>query len=157
MADVRVVNPAKKGGRDQRGRFVRGQSGNPAGRPRGCLDNVNRAAQVLLAGEGAALTRRAIELALDGDPAAMRLCLERVLGPCRERAVEFVMPPINSAADLATAMSAVAAATAQGAITPREAMQLGHLVEAYVRAVEATEFEQRLKALELADAAAASA
>jgi aromatic ring hydroxylase len=34
---------------------------------------------------------------------------------------------------------------------------LGHLVEAYVRAVEATEFEQRLKALELADAAAASA
>ena len=23
----------------------------------------------------------------------MRLCLERVLGPCRERAVEFVMPP----------------------------------------------------------------
>jgi Family of unknown function (DUF5681) len=157
MADLRVVKSGKKGGRDQRGRFVRGQSGNPAGRPRGCLDHVNRAAQVLLAGEGAALTRRAIELALDGDPATMRLCLERVLGPCRERAVEFVMPPIKSAADLATAMSAVAAATAQGTITPREAMQLGHVVEAYVRAVEATEFEQRLKALELADAAAASA
>ena len=157
MADLRVVKSGKKGGRDAHGRFVRGQSGNPAGRPRGCLDHANRAAQVLLAGEGAALTRRAIELALDGDPAAMRLCLERVLGPCRERAVEFVMPPINSAGDLATAMSAVASATAQGAITPREAMQLGHVVEAYVRAVEATEFEQRLKALELADAASASA
>ena len=135
---------------------MRGQSGNPAGRPRGCLDHFNRAAQVLLAGEGAALTRRAIELALDGDPAALRLCLERVLGPCRERAVEFEMPPIRSAADLAPAMSAIAAATAQGAITPREAMQLGQVVEAYVRAVEATEFERRLKALELADAAIAS-
>ena len=157
MADLRVVKSGKQIARDERGRFLRGRSGNPAGRPRGCLDHVNRAAQILLAGEGAALTRRAIELALDGDQAALRLCLERVLGPCRERAVEFVMPPIKSAADLATAMSAVAAATAQGAITPREAMQLGQVVEAYVRAVEATEFERRLKALEVADAAAASA
>jgi hypothetical protein len=157
MPEIGMVKSGKQIVRDQHGRFLRGQSGNPAGRPRGCLDHVNRAAQILLAGEGAALTRRAIEMALDGDPAAMRLCLERVLGPCRERAVEFVMPPIKSAADLATAMAAVATATAQGAITPREAMQLGQVVEAYVRAVEATEFERRLKALELADAAAASA
>jgi hypothetical protein len=157
MPEIGMVKSGKQIVRDEHGRFLRGQSGNPAGRPRGCLDHVNRAAQILLAGEGAALTRRAIEMALDGDPAAMRLCLERVLGPCRERAVEFVMPPIKSAADLATAMAAVATATAQGAITPREAMQLGQVVEAYVRAVEATEFERRLKALELADAAAASA
>ena len=157
MADLRVVKSGKQIARDEHGRFLRGQSGNPAGRPRGCLDHANRAAQVLPAGEGAALTRRAIELALDGDQAALRLCLERVLGPCRERAVEFVMPPIKSAADLATAMSAVAAATAQGAITPREAMQLGQVVEAYVRAVEATEFERRLKTLEMADATSASA
>ena len=115
------------------------------------------AVQVLLAGEGAALTRRAIELALDGDQQAMRLCLERTVGPCRDRAVAFEMPPIKSAADLAPAMSAIAAATAEGAITPREAMQLGQVVEAYVRAVEATEFERRLKALELVDAATASA
>jgi uncharacterized protein DUF5681 len=156
MPELGPIKSAKKSARDPRGRFLRGQSGNPAGRPQGCRDHVNRAAQVLLAGEGAALTRRAIELALDGDPAAMRLCLERVLGPCRERAVAFEMPPIRSAADLAPAMSAIAAATAQGAITPREAMQLGQVVEAYVRAVEATEFERRLKALELADAATAS-
>jgi hypothetical protein len=31
-------------------------------------------------------------------------------------------------------------------------MQLGHVIEAYVRAVEATEFERRLRALETADA-----
>jgi hypothetical protein len=33
-------------------------------------------------------------------------------------------------------------------------MQLGHMVEAYVRAVEATEFERRLRVLEAADDAA---
>jgi hypothetical protein len=108
----------------------------------------------LLAGEGEALTRKAVELALAGDPAALRLCLERIVGPYRERAVEFVMPPIRNAGDLAGAMAAVADAAAQGAVTPREAMQLGHVVEAYVRAVEATEFERRLRVLEAVDGAA---
>jgi len=105
----------------------------------------------LLAGEGEALTRKAVELALAGDLAALRLCLERIVGPYRERAVEFTMPPIHDAVDLAGAMAAVADATAEGAVTPREAMQLGHVVEAYVRALEATEFERRLSALEAAD------
>jgi hypothetical protein len=62
------------------------------------------------------------------------------------------MPPIRNAVDLAGAMAAVADAGAEGAVTPREAMQFGHVIEAYVRAVEATEFERRLRALEAADA-----
>jgi hypothetical protein len=105
----------------------------------------------LLAGEGEALTRKAVELALAGDPTALRLCLERIVGPYRERVVEFTMPPIRNAADLAGAMAAVADATAQGAITPREAIQLGQVFEAYVRAVEATEFDRRRRVLEVAD------
>jgi hypothetical protein len=55
---------------------------------------------LLLAGEGEALTRKAVELALAGDPTALRLCLERIVGPYRERPVEFTMPPIRNAADL---------------------------------------------------------
>ena len=106
----------------------------------------------MLAGEGEALTRKAVELALAGDPNALRLCLERVVGPYRERAVEFTMPPTGNAGDLAGAMAAVAGATAQGEVTPREAVQLGQVFEAYVRAVEATEFERRLRVLEAADA-----
>ena len=152
MPDLDQIKQGEQGERDGRRRFARGRSGNPAGRPRGCRDHVNRAARLLLAGEGEALTRKAVELALAGDPAALRLCLERIVGPYRERAVEFTMPPIGNAADLAGAMAAVADATAQGAVTPREAMQLGHVFEAYVRAVEATEFERRLRVLEAADA-----
>jgi hypothetical protein len=34
-------------------------------------------------------------------PAPLRLCLERILGPHRERGVEFTMPLIRNAADLA--------------------------------------------------------
>jgi hypothetical protein len=152
MPDLGQIKQGEQGVRDRGGRFVRGRSGNPAGRPRGCLGHVNRAARLLLAGEGEALTRKAVELALAGDPMALRLCLERIVGPYRERAVEFTMPPIRNASDLAGAMAAVADATALGEVTPREAMQLGHVVEAYVRAVEATEFERRLRVLEAVDA-----
>src|SRR5437870_5538309 len=121
MPDLDQIKQGEQGVRDRRGRFARGRSGNPAGRPRGCRDHINRAARLLLAGEGEALTRKAVELALAGDPTALRLCLERIVGPYRERAVEFTMPPIGSAADLAGAMAAITGATARGAVTPREA------------------------------------
>jgi hypothetical protein len=85
MPDLDQIKQGEQGVRDRRGRFARGRSGNPAGRPRGCRDHVNRAARLPLAGEGAALTRKAVELPLAGDPTAMRLCVERILPPCRER------------------------------------------------------------------------
>src|SRR6266853_1573081 len=89
MPDLDQIKQGEQGERDRRGRFARGRSGNPAGRPRGCRDHVNRAARLLLAGEGEALTRKAVELALAGDPTALRLCLERIVGPYRERVGEF--------------------------------------------------------------------
>src|SRR5882762_470713 len=63
MPDLDLIKQAEQGVRDRRGRFAKGRSGNPAGRPRGCRDHVNRAAR-LLASEGEALTRKAVELAL---------------------------------------------------------------------------------------------
>src|SRR5437868_15011164 len=105
-----------------RGRpFERGRSGNPAGRRAGSCNKTTAAAAALLAGESEALTRKAVELALVGDPTAMRLCLERILPACRERAVKFALPPIESAADIAPAMKAVTSALADGVITPGEA------------------------------------
>ena len=100
MPDLDQIKQGEQGVRDRRGRFARGRSGNPAGRPRGYRDHVNRAARLWLAGEGEALTRKAVELALAGDPAALRPCLERIVGPHRELAVEFTMPPIRNAAEL---------------------------------------------------------
>ena len=89
-----------------RGRpFVKGRSGNPRGRPVGARNKKTLAAAVLLEGESEALTRKAVELALAGDPTALRLCIERILPPCRERAVRFELPPIENAADVSVAMA----------------------------------------------------
>ena len=58
MPDLDLIKQGEQGVRDRRGRFAKGRSGNPAGRPRGCRDHVNRAALLLLAREGEALTRK---------------------------------------------------------------------------------------------------
>src|SRR6266446_5715226 len=105
-----------------RGRpFEKGRSGNPAGRRTGSSNRATLAAAALLEGESESLTRKAVELALDGDPTALRLCMERILPPCRERTVRFALPPLESAADVEGAMKAVTSALAGGAITPGEA------------------------------------
>src|SRR5437867_3201999 len=52
--------------------FQKGRSGNPGGRRPGCRNRVTQTAEVLLEGEAEALTRKAIELALEGDTTALR-------------------------------------------------------------------------------------
>jgi hypothetical protein len=132
-----------------RGRpFAKGRSGNPAGRQWGSRNRASLAAEALLDGEADALTRRAVELAVAGDPMALKLCIERILAPRRERAVPFALPPIESAADIAPAMGAVVAAVAAGELTPGEADILAHLVDTFVRAIETSDFDRRLQALE---------
>jgi len=132
-----------------RGRpFDKGRSGNPGGRRAGSRNKATLAAAALLEGEAEALTRRAVELALGGDPTAMLLCVERILPPCRERTVNFSLPAIESAADIAAAMKAVTAALAGGAITPGEAERIAAVVDTFVRAIETSDFERRLKLAE---------
>jgi hypothetical protein len=134
-----------------RGRpFAKGRSGNPAGRPRGTRNRATLIGENLLSGEVEALTRKVVKKALAGDGVALRLCLERLIPRVRERAVRIALPPVKDAADIAPMMAAVADALARGEITPGEAGELGRLVEAFVRALEAGEFERRLRALEAA-------
>src|SRR5689334_3084270 len=75
---------ANTGGK-QGGRFSKGQSGNPRGKPKGARHRSTLAAEALLDGEAEALTRKAIEMALAGESTALRLCLNRILSPRRER------------------------------------------------------------------------
>ena len=62
----------------QGSRFQKGRSGNPNGRPKGSRNAATLAVEALLDGQAEALTRKAIEMALDGDAIALRLCLDRI-------------------------------------------------------------------------------
>jgi hypothetical protein len=123
------------------------QAGN-AGRPKGARKKATLALEALLDGEGEALTRKAVEMALAGDTTALRLCLERIMPPRKDRPVRFAMPKLETPADAVTATAALVDAIARGDITPGEAAELSKLVEGFIRAVEVHDVQVRLERLE---------
>jgi hypothetical protein len=145
MSDIVPQKPQYR----PRGRpFVKGQSGNPAGRRKGCRNKATRAAEAYLDGKSLGLTRKAVEMAYAGDGLALRLCLERTIPPRRERPVPFGMPPLRNTADLAPAMGAIVEAVARGLITTGQAAEMSAVIATLLRAVEASEFDRQLRAIE---------
>ena len=128
--------------------FQQGQSGNPAGRPKGSRNRATVLAQTLLDGQVEALVKKAIELALEGDPNALRLCLERLVPRAKDRPLMVSLPPVKTPADAARAMSAIIEAVAGGELTPTEGRAVAGLVEDYRRTLETEELEARVAALE---------
>jgi hypothetical protein len=135
-------------GEQQAGRFRKGQSGNPAGRPLGARNATTMAAEVLLQGEAERLTQKCIELALSGDTVALKLCLERIYPARKDRPVTFALPPITSPRDAADIAAAVAQAVAEGHLTPSEAAEIGKVIEIYVKAYQTAELNDRVARVE---------
>ncbi len=133
-----------------RGQFKPGQSGNPTGKPRGARHRATVAAEALLDGEAEALTRRAVELALEGDTTALRLCLERVLPPRKGRPINFTLPKMTNTGDLRAAALAILGAVSEGDISPEEAAAVAPLIEGARKTMETDELSRRLEALEQA-------
>jgi hypothetical protein len=109
-------------------------------------------AEKLLDGEAEAMVRVAIEKAKQGDVIALRLCLDRILPPRRDRPVIFNIPPVQSASDAAAAMAAITVAVRRGELTPVEGVELSHVIEVCLKTIEVVEIERRLQALELRQA-----
>ena len=128
--------------------FQKGQSGNPNGRPAGSRNKTTLAAEALLDGDSETITKKAIELALAGDMQAIRICMDRLCPPRKDRPVQFSLPPLNEAKDAVAAVSAIVAAVASGDLTPLEAGELSKVVSVYATTLEAANFEERLRKLE---------
>lgn len=129
-------------------RFPKGQSGNPAGRAPGSRNRLTIAAEALLEGEAQALTRKAIELALEGDTTALKLCLERIVPQRRSRSVTFATPRIDRVEDLAQAIGTIFHEVAGGKLRLDEGAALVGMLESKRRAMETVDLEKRLRSLE---------
>ena len=135
-------------GRKKDGTFAKGFVANPAGKPKGTRHNATRLAEALIDGRAKELINKAVDMALAGDPTAMRIVIDRLCPPRRERTISLDMPSIKSATDLIAAAAALTEATAAGDITPSEAASLSTLVGNVARAVETVEIVARLAKLE---------
>jgi hypothetical protein len=142
------AKPENAGRKQGNTRFKPGQSGNPAGKRPGTRHKVTIAAQDLLDGESQALTRKAIDLALDGDLTVLRLCLERIIPPTRERSVKMTLPKTSTAKGINQAAEAILRAVSTGNLVPAEGVVLSNIIEKRRIALETLELEQRISALE---------
>jgi hypothetical protein len=131
-------------------RFQPGQSGNPAGKPKGARNRTTLAIEALIDGAADDITKKAIELAKAGDSVLIRALLDRAAPPRRDRHIPFELPPMKTAADSANAAAAIARAVADGELTPSEASELSNFVANYAKALEVSDLEARLQRLEAA-------
>jgi len=134
--------------RERDTRYKPGQSGNPTGRPKGARNKATVAAETLLEGEAETITRKCIDLALEGDLVALRLCLSRIVPAKRERNIQLDLPPLEGSQDVLKGIATVLEAVGDGALTPSEGASITRLLEAYRGAFETVELENRLQDLE---------
>ena len=132
----------------KRSQFKPGQSGNPKGRPKGSRHKATIAALELLDGEAEALSRKAVDLALEGDTTALRLCLERIAPPRKDAPVSFPLPEMENAGDALTAINHIVQAVSNGDLTPGEATSMTGLIETFRKSAETEDLERRIARLE---------
>ncbi|WP_417584629.1 DUF5681 domain-containing protein [Nitrincola sp.] len=131
--------------RDKSGRWVKGSTPNPSGRPKTASAELKRQ----LAQHGTQVVQTVVDAALAGDLTACKLVLDRI-----SPALKPVASPINielpDNAGLAGTARAFVDAAATGKIPPDVAGQLVTAVASLARITEIDELERRLTALEAA-------
>jgi Family of unknown function (DUF5681) len=147
MMETEITN-SPQGRRGNPGWWQPGVSGNPAGRPPGARHKATMAAEALLDGEAEAIAGKLVELAKSGEMAAIRLAMDRICPPRKDRPVNFALPRLEQASDAAAAAAAISDAVATGDLTPSEATELSRFLSAYVATLEAADFDARLRKLE---------
>lgn len=127
------------------GQFLPGQSGNPNGRPR----NSQNSTRLRLRDDVDSIAEVIVGKALDGDVAAAKLVMERVVPRLRATTAPITVDCPRDAGPLPMAESILRSALA-GEISPDTAAQLVGVVSQLSRLAEVEELKVRLVALERA-------
>lgn len=122
-----------------------GESGNPAGKPRGTLSASTKLRRLI---DVEAIVGRLQAAALDGDVQAARTLLERALPVYRASAEPVELPALAAAPHLTDKARAVLGAVAEGQVPPDVGAQLVSAIGAVSRLAEVDELTRRVAALE---------
>ena len=117
------------------------------GRPTGSRNRTTLFREALESG-GEAIIRKIKRQALKSDPTAMRLCMERLLPLAKAQNSHFRLPPVETAANLMEAISAVTRAVAGGRLSAHEGESVARIIESQRRMLETETFDARLRVLE---------
>jgi len=125
--------------------FKPGQSGNPAGRPRGSGKSVEL--RRAIEKDVPQIVEVLLKKALDGDSTSARLLLERVVPALRPVSAPVAIKGMDTGT-LSERGDVVLANVADGLITPDQARSLMASLSSLCRVIETDEILERLEALE---------
>ena len=143
-----IKSPENSGKIQAKGKYKKGCSGNPNGKPKGARNKSTLAAEALLEGSLEKICKKVEEEALNGNMQAAKMILERFLPPRKDRCIEIDLPPMETFEDVFNAIGVIVHAVGKGEISPSEGELLARTVESYSKALEACQFEARLKNVE---------
>jgi hypothetical protein len=118
------------------------------GRPRGRRNKTTVLARELLDSHAEPLARKCVLMALQGDPKAMQLCMDRVVPARRDLPVKLGKLPMGTAAELSKASEVVLQKVASGKLTVAQGQGWLNLIENQRRTIETVELDARLRTIE---------
>ena len=128
--------------------FKAGQSGNPKGRPRGTGNTALIALRKPLNDNAEKLIQVAVDMALEGNEAMLKACLDKLLPSIKSTERQVHLPSLNKQKTLLGKAEFVMRCIAEGKITPVEGNQLLSGLSTTTRILESDELLKRLEALE---------
>ena len=128
--------------------FIKGQSGNPKGKPKGVRHKTTQITYALMEGNLEEILAIVIERAKSGDMAACRMIVDKVLPNSKERPIAINLPVISNLDGVGRAQVEILQAVSVGDITPNEGERIASIVEARRRSIETINLETRICRLE---------
>ena len=127
-------------------KFKKGQSGNPAGRPKG--SGISGQLRKAITDSAADIVQAMITNAKAGDMQAAKALLDKVLPTLKPEALSVLLPDMVGAETLSAKAEAAIDAAGAGELSPSAASDLVSAIAGLAKIIETTELQKRLEALE---------
>jgi hypothetical protein len=118
------------------------------GRPKGSRNKTARVVEELLSEHAEGVVMKCILMARQGNTAAMRLCIERMLPRRFDGPINLKLGSIKTMADVDRASQEIVRAVGNSRITPHEGKTVAKLIEIRRRVIETSELAARVERLE---------
>ena len=151
-----MAGDGKHSGRDDQGRFAKGNPGGPGNPQARHATALRHAAQSAVSSDHmSALMRKALRMALEGNLQAMRIVFERTLGrpiegPTETDPIDIEPPRMQTAAECNAAVEHIIDGVVKGTIDREAAKLMLAAIQTRVKTIEVTELEERLTEMEQA-------
>lgn len=127
-------------------KFKPGESGNYRGRPVGALSKKIRLGK-LLEPHAKEIIEKVVDLAKNGEPTALRLCMERLIPKVKNEPINIDLPDVDfySNHDLLKIGEQIIHAVSLGEMTPQQGYDIMTILSVQRKAIEICRLEDRIR------------